>query len=305
MNNLELPWLKAFKEITKFDKEIFEEYCTDAEFADCTFSSLYAWQETFHYVYKIFGDVLVVLETRGDISAILFYKENADISDTMLQLYDLFKNSSLSLQFRYVAKSQLKFFEKLAARIGKKISYSASPEDSDYIYLSSDFLCLDGKANKGKRSGLNSLARLYPELRIEKYKKDTSKNDDCYGIFEKWCDQYICGNCFYGCEKEAFQRFLEVYDENKHEIYISYYKNMPLSFAACEKINHEIICCVFQKNSSRIRGLMYWMNREILLRNIDIKYLNLGEDMGIAGIRIDKSSLHPCDKKEKYLVIIQ
>ena len=58
----------------------------------------------------------------------------------------------------------------------------------------------------------------------------------------------------------------------------------------------------FQKNASKIRGLMYWLNRQMLLDWPDIKYFNLGEDMGIKGIREDKSSLRPVELKKKYTV---
>ena len=60
MNNLDLPWLKEFKEVTASDEKNFKSYMEHIEFADRTFSGLYAWQRKFQYAYKIFGDVLLV-----------------------------------------------------------------------------------------------------------------------------------------------------------------------------------------------------------------------------------------------------
>ena len=307
MKNLDLLWLKEFKEVTVSDEKNFKPYMECIEFADCTFSGLYAWQRKFQYAYKMFGDVLAVLEIKKDLSVILFYKNASEISSVMQQLYELFKEADLSLTFRYVAKSQLDFYKNSAEAIGKTISYSASLDDSDYIYEVSDFLCLDGKKNKGKRIGLNSLNRMYPELSIKKY-ENNGKNgiiEDCYHIFDQWCESHTCENCVYGCEKEAFRRFVDVFDVTRHEICVSYDGEKALSFAVNERINEDTACCIFQKNAFRIRGLTYWLNREMLLQDNDIRYLNLGEDMGINGIRIDKNSFHPCYKKEKYVVRIQ
>ena len=277
MNNLDLLWLKQFKEVTASDEKIFEQYIENIEFADCTFSALYAWQKSFQYAYKIFGDVLAVVEIKEDISIILFYKNGSDISPVIQQLYEWFKAVGLSLRFRYVAKNQLAFYEKSAKAIGKTIFCSASLNDSDYIYEASDFFCLDGKKNKGKRSGLNSLARMYPELSIKKYEnnKNNVKNniiEDCYKIFEQWCESHICEKCVYGCEKETFRRFVAVFDENRHEICVSYAGEKALSFAVNERINEDTTCCIFQKNAFPIRGLTYWLNREMLLQDKNIRY---------------------------------
>ena len=78
-----------------------------------------------------------------------------------------------------------------------------------------------------------------------------------------------------------------------------------MSFAASEQVNPEMDCYYFQKNAMRIRGLTYWLNREMALERAHVKYINLGEDMGLPGLRMDKAGLHPCKHGAKFTVKIE
>ena len=71
------------------------------------------------------------------------------------------------------------------------------------------------------------------------------------------------------------------------------------------RINADTVCYFFQKNRQRVRGLTYYLNREMALTDTDITYINLGEDMGLPGLREDKRSLHPCEQKKKYFIMVE
>jgi hypothetical protein len=126
---------------------------------------------------------------------------------------------------------------------------------------------------------------------------------ECTAIFEKWCSAHKCENCYYGCEKRAFERFMEIYGKDRHGVYLAYDGDTPIAFCVWEQINPDTVCCYFHKNAEPIRGLTYWFSRDAVTR-YDCKYVNLGEDMGIPGLITDKTLLRPCGKIKKYRVSI-
>ena len=296
-----------FCEIKKETREIFLPFYNQNEFGDTTFSLFYAWKDEFHYVYREFGNVIVILEKNrnGKISCI-FLKKDTNLAPVFWEIYQIFQKNNIPFCIKYVSQEELNLYMQTLKEIGLYANYFYDKADSDYIYKTKDFLLLDGKENKGKRGKLNWFYRNYSEVKLIFY-EDGKNNlkEDCKKIFESWCKWHRCENCVYGCEKKAFLSFLEVFDVKYHKMAVSYWKEEPLSFAISEKINSETISYFFQKNSKKIRGLTYWLNREMALQHQEVTYINLGEDMGMQGIRMDKTNLHPYELKKKFLIEVR
>ena len=296
----------GFQYLTKEDKSLFQPFLKDAEFGDWTFSMLYAWQDTFQYAYKQYDDALVILEHSLDqrLSVLILRNNNTDITSIVSELYDVFQELQMRLRFVYISENELEMYQKAAVVLGKRMQVSYSIDDSDYIYQTYDFLDIEGKANKGKRGGLNSLYKEYPDIHMVCHSEQYDATQSCLEIFDSWCCKRDCTSCYYGCEKKAFKRFMEVFDSKQNRLCVAYANNNALSFAVSEDVGKDTVCYFFQKNAKRIRGLTYWLNHQMALKHPDKKYINLGEDMGIDGLREDKSGLHPCHKKTKYYVEI-
>lgn len=294
-----------FSRLDAAAQPVFAPYRDKNYFGDTSFSLLYAWQGTFQYAYRLFGEYPVVLEKSmdGSLTCILFGEKNTRMEPVVAELDEIFQRAGLPLLFGYVAEEELPFYAAAFDKIGKQMIFTAKEEDRDYIYDTESFLCLDGKDNRRKRGDLNHLEREYPSLSVVFYdgKKEAIKRD-CQRIFSDWCRAHSCQNCVYGCEKQACLRFFDIFDPKIHQIAVAYNGDEPLSFAMSGRIRPDTVCYCFQKNRQRIRGLTYWLNREMLLFDPDTDYINLGEDMGLFGLREDKSSLHPCEWKKKYAV---
>ena len=297
---------KYFKVPNISDAEQFRFFGNNIEFGDRSFSLIYAWQESFMYVYRVIENTIAVLEygIDGKLSVILLYKENIDIFPAVFELYKIFSDFGLILKFEYVSEKNILAYELAAKKFNKKIKVFFNPNDSDYFYETSDFLILEGKSNKKKRGDINYLIRNYPGIEIVSHSKKNNLIEASVNIFNKWCSVHNCENCFYGCEKKAFLRFMNVFDERYNKLCISYYRGTPLSFALSEYIGNDTVCYYFQKNAEKIRGLTYWLNAKMAKEHRNIRYINLGEDMGIEGIKKDKESLRPSFLKPKYSVEI-
>lgn len=272
-------------------------------FGDTTFTLLYVWNRHFAYACRDFGRILAVKGTgiSGEEGCILLKDpSNTRVDEALSALARYFHAKGRPLTLEYVAREELEHYTAAARRLGLRPHISYDPIFSDYVYDVSEFTGLTGNQNKRKRGDLNYLTRAVPALHYERGGPDPSKT--CMEIFDAWCARRDCRNCFYGCEKKAFALLWDIYDPSIHHIGLTYDGEKALSFAVTEQINRDTVCCFFQKNAVPIRGLTYYLNREMALSPPLVPFLNVGEDMGVPGIAADKSHYRPCRKEHKYTI---
>lgn len=294
-----------FTKLEKTNMELFQKFRYSNHFGDTSFSLLYSWGEKFNYRFRLYDDVIAIIGT--DINgktgfSLVKSSPQSSIAEAFSYICGYCSDHGISPLFEYIDEHELNDYISAASKIGRKAEYYYQDMYSDYIYDTDEFISLTGNHNKNKRGGHNYLQRICPDIKYVRYSPELY--DDCMGIFAEWCDSHECKDCYYGCEKCAFERFMEIYDSGHHKIGMAYNRDKPLSFAVCEQINENTVSYYFQKNSERIRGLTYWLGREMALEYEKIKFINLGEDMGIKGLAMDKKQLHPCAMLKKYTVEI-
>lgn len=299
----EINELFPFINANMYDK--FSPFQFANVFADTTFSLLYSWGKKFDYRYHLYDDVIAI--TGIDINgkqgfSLIRSKPEISIDMAFQKICQYCFDIGIVPVFEYISENEMKDYIHAANGTGRKIKFSYQEKYSDYIYETTEFISMVGNRNKTKRGGYNYIERYYPDIRYVSY--EPQMYNDVMEIFERWCSTHECGQCYYGCERKAFERFMEIYDERHHKIGLSYDGNQPLSFAVCEQINKYTMSYYFQKNAKRIRGLTYWLNRQMALEHEDIKYINLGEDMGIQGLITDKKLLHPYTILKKYTAVV-
>ncbi len=295
-----------YNNFERSDMELFRKFRYSNNFGDTSFSLLYAWGERFDYRFCLYDDVAAFTGTDVDGEtgfALVKSSPGSSIDEAFSDICEYCFEKGISPTFEYIDEHELGDYISAAEKIGRKAEYFYMDKYSDYIYDTNEFISMSGKCNKNKRGGYNYFRKYYPDVRYVHYQNDMY--DDCMKIFDKWCSSYDCDKCYYGCEKRAFERFMEIYDEEYHKIGMTYIGDKPLSFAVCEQINENTVSYYFQKNSERIRGLTYWLNRQMALEHEKIKFIDLGEDMGLEGLAADKKQLCPCTMLKKYTVKIR
>lgn len=295
-----------FKPLEKSDMSFLEPYRYSNYVGDTTFSMLYAWGEKADYRYHLYDGLMALSGIIDGRNAFVLMRRHPGISlDLVFHELDAYcSEQNISLIFEDVREEEFDEYRSASYNIGKKAIISFDDKYSDYLYETSEMISMDGGRNKTKRGSYNYIQSHFPDIRYEAYKAELF--DDCMKIFDSWCETHECEPCLhnYGCERNAFRRFMEVYREDRHRIGIVYHGTCPLAFAVCEQISDDTVSFYFQKNAKRIRGLTYWLGREMALQYQDIKYINLGEDMGIPGLIADKTGFHPCTKLKKYTVAV-
>ncbi len=292
-----------FQEITINEKNRFSLCGGEAPFADLCFSQLWAWLGYFHYRFKYLGDIIAVvgITDENDPGCIFIAKEyKADnIKLAVDYLSPAFERFGYPLEVHYIPDEILKHFQSLDEY---DVSVSFDRSQSDYIYLTDEFLSLSGRENKGKRNELRVFRERNTGCTFKNYTDELY--DDLLTVFDGWCETHSCDQCFYGCEKKAFERMMAVYDEN-FLCSLVYINDIPVSFGLAEKINKSFTVFHMQKNSVRLSGLTFYLHYMMAQYHKDTPYVNWGEDMGIQGIRENKLKYRPVEIKPKFSIILK
>lgn len=291
-----------FDPITLDSAAAFQPYQECCCFGDTTFRALFSWQPVLNCRYAQGTGFLLVSEksVSGGEICVLFRKPESDLT---VILGDLMQHSSSGMKFGFVSEVDLPVYRSAAEKLGLGFQTYYEDEYSDYMYKTEDYCNLAGRSQKSLRGDVNALLRQIPDIRMELYRAEYAPA--CMEAFEHWCRGRNCSDCFYGCEKDVMARFLQVYREPECFGAFAFSGNQLLSFLIGEILPGGVLDIHFQKNTVRQRGLTYWLSREMALRHPSCHWIDLEEDMGLPGIRMDKQRLHPYVMRKKYTVVLQ
>ena len=297
-NVFHLPGLSDFAE--------FEKYRDKITMGDLSFTSCYLWAECMHYRVRITPYAVFVLGLGADheIGVYVLFQENARlIADDLLFLRELFAEANIPLRLECVSEHDLTLLRELPCSC--EVSYDENY--SDYIYDNAGFPDLCGLRNKSKRHEYNRFARLHPDaVLVPGHFRDDPVRRDCEAVFDSWCARHSCAECRFGCEKKAFGRLKDIEMPERHLLGIVYEKGQPLSFGFGELLTENCVFFHMQKNADSIDGLSYFLHCNMAKQmHPGVQFINWGEDMGLEGIRRNKSRYHPVEWRKKYSVLIR
>ena len=293
-----------FQVLDRNAEETFLNYRDSWVFGDHAFSMFYAWQRSYSYTWTRLGRDLAVLEwdpARLPHFTLFQADPAASLREPLGLLADYARSKGAPRMYmNFVPEGRVPDYLWASEALGLPGRPFYEKKYSDYIYEQSAFISLRGDRQKGIRGNVNYLLRTVPSLHFESYRPELLA--DCITVFDSWCEKYDCSKCFFGCERTAFLRFMQIYDPRRCFAGLTYDGSEPLSFAVGERLPGNMYCFYFQKNARQIRGLTYYLERELAIRQPEGSCINLAEDMGLPGIRQDKQQLHPTGMLHKYTI---
>lgn len=284
----------------------FEKYRSKIVFGDLSFTACYMWMHSMHYRVRTTPHAIFILCIGIDhelvVYALFENKSPLPLNEIFL-LKNYFDMADMPLQFDCVSEFDLALFREYPL----ECEVSFDDDFSDYIYDNIDFITLEGKRNKTKRHEYNRFTQSHPNAIFTPCSlSDRDVRRDCEIIFDKWCANHSCYECMFGCERKAFSRLNDIYDCQKHIVGIVRENGLPISFGFGEFISDGCVFFHIQKNTEPLDGLTYFLHRNMAeYMHPNVKYINWGEDMGLEGIRCNKSRYHPIELKRKYKVKIK
>ena len=158
---------------------------------------------------------------------------------------------------------------------------------NDYVYDGASFDNFSGKSGQNLRYFLKTydffVEEIIPED-IDRLKEFIEKN---------WCSKINCSFCNYGCQINCIEQIVpQLSDLDGFGIIVSIDNKMAgYCIGSC---HNSVSILHFQNTSGNYKGLGVFMYNECRKRFLsDVKYISLGEDMGMSGIRTFKTRLAP------------
>ncbi|MCL2229624.1 MAG: phosphatidylglycerol lysyltransferase domain-containing protein [Treponema sp.] len=201
------------------------------------------------------------------------------------------------LRIKFIDKYLVDEYETVT---GYTIQTAYYNNDREYAYKIMDLADLQGSANYYKRKRIKKI------LENKDISVETITNSNIKllpEIEEKWCSQQDCPQCraFYGCEKDAIEVFLKIFDEKVHHGLYIYDNKNPAGYIISEKINEKINFLYFGK-SIIPDGFLFLIYKMYSEHATDSEYMNINEDMGHEGLRKFKKMLSTYELWKKYMI---
>jgi hypothetical protein len=178
----------------------------------------------------------------------------------------------------------------------KEVGYSDN--NSEYAYLTADFLNLAGGDNLKKRQ---RLSRCFKNANLSFRFFSGEDTGKCLEIQEEWCRGKDCVYCasFIGCEKKALENMMAIFDDNRYQGLFLYDRGVPVGYSIAEKASDELAFIIFGKaNLQDCFPYILYVTAKAYCAGVT--YVNLDEDMGNEGLRMVKRHLGPYELWRKY-----
>lgn len=278
-------------------RDKFRDYENGTIFFDLSFTNFWVWQDSLDYVYKQIDDTMAVayIGINAKAYCILLPGLSGELKQAIQEIHDIFSQEGHVTRFEYIPEKWLSKYE----HCGFPIKISTDRDWSDYIYRVSEFIDLNGSENKFKRRELKQVEKLG---KIEFFPMTRERLPDAERVFQDWCSWHDCDACIFGCEKKAFERLKEIWNDYYYGG-IVFLDGKPIAFAIAETLGG-CASYPFQKNSGRFRGLTYYLSYHCAQLPKHPCTFNWCEDMGLAGLRENKLRYLPNKIVEKYSVEI-
>ena len=192
--------------------------------------------------------------------------------------------------------------EELKEEYGKIKGYRLVDQNQDYLYEREAIIGLKGDNYKSKRNLRNYFLKNYRH-KAEEYDKGKHM-DGCLKLLDRWKEQKL--KVVNGEHRESLN---DEYDANRKALELAQYFGLKgvvvyvddkiEGYTFGERTNKDICTDFFEKTNLEVKGLSVFIYGE-LLKLVDCKYVNAGEDWGVDYLKAIKMSYHPVMIRKSY-----
>jgi uncharacterized protein len=298
-----LPQFPKFKELELSDAEDVQRYTARyAPFSDFNFACLWSWNiESRVLLSELNGNLVVRL---GDyVNGEVFYSFLGDsrVNDTVEALIDLSCRENL--------EPRLQLVPEVAAGQLDPDRFAVTEDDrhADYILMVDRLCTYQGSRLASKRNEVRKFLRLCPQTRFETLDLDDAAIiEQCQRLFRRWNAQRGAPHDpDTGREFKAFDRCLK---SQSHFPLIGagiFADDELVALSILEIVDNKYAFTHFEKaDIANFPGIGSFLNQQVasLLAARGIEYINIEQDLGIAGLRMSKRSYFPCGYLRKFSV---
>ncbi|GMO29474.1 MAG: hypothetical protein Ta2F_04880 [Termitinemataceae bacterium] len=269
---------------------------------ECTASNIIQWVHDFNVLYKVLHNYMCAVSFYGNGEVRIAVQKPESGAEPLKHVIDTLHSLAFNagLPALTVYPVDERFIGEYENIQGYCITKEYTDDWSEYIYAIEDFINESGGVNKNKRESLSRCRRV-PDLSFKPLTKEAAQT--CLSIEEEWCKGEDCEYCssFSGCEKKSLQMLFELFDDGCAGLLLCE-KEKPLGFVIWEHVPCTDFAFFYFGKSlvPNLSILLYHTAVSTALH--DVKYINVGPDLGKSGLRFFKKHLGKHELVRKYSV---
>lgn len=266
---------------------------------DCTFNTLFLWQDAYQRSWAEQDGILFVRAGTGKDTFFMppFAKEEENFVHGLALIHEEY--DKLGLPFRLKSASSW-VTEQIERLVPGKYDFIEDRDNEEYIYRTEDMIRLPGKKLRMKKNHLNGFLRQYADYQYEAITKENL--EDAKAGIHDWFLRH--GDIEE--EEQAIKRCFDNWDALGVKGAVIRIYGKVEAFTNGDNINEKMAHIIFEKANPEIRGLYQAINRDFLMHEFaDTEFVNREEDLGLPGLREAKMGYHPDHLTEKYDVVLK
>jgi len=298
--------LLSFKKITLNDIDIIRGYFSYSSNNTCdhTVGSTFMWRDFFSMEYAIYNDTLIVklkVQHKDNADTTAFYLPLGEDMDGAVEKIDEYCDSfGIPVVYCIITDDELPF---LLSQYNSIESYHDS-DWSDYLYRAQDIITLAGRKYHGQKNHINHFIKTHESYSFEEI---TLRNIDEVIEFYNTLSLNVSKDS--ATYDEEHDKTLEVLYNYKTYGLIGGLIRIDNSVAAFSigEIRGNTLYIHIEKTDLEHKGIYQVINNEFAKHFAlqSTEFINRGEDVGDEGLRISKTSYHPCELIDKLIVTVK
>lgn len=264
------------------------------QISEFTFTNLFSWKGIYDYKVSLLDGLLILRLGLGEPARFLQPIGAAEPIEVMGHVLEDTKGV-----FIRISENVAEFFEK-----GSHFKVEEDRNNWDYLYLYSDLTDLPGRKFDGKRNLIKKFKSEYGYAYMDINVSDAAlilEFEDAWCTI-KDCDRVEGLNNERGMVRRLISHFAD-FDLKVGAIKVN---GKIRAVAVGEALNADTLVMHILKADPALAGLYQIMLNDFLRVQAKVfKYVNLEQDLGIAGLRASKQSYHPLRMVKKYNVSLK
>ena len=298
-----LPRFPRFKQLELSDAGEVQRYASlYGPFAEFNFAGLWSWNlDNSVLLSELNGNLIVRLTDYATGAVFYSLLGDSDLNRAVEALISLSCREKLQPKLQLVP-------EIVAQRLDKDIfSITEDDDHADYILLVDRLLTYQGTRLAAKRNEVRKFSRLCPTSRFGMLDlSDTSVIEESRAVFQRWISRKaVSHRADTDRELKAFERCLDSQDHLRLIGTGIFADDSLIAFSILQIVDDKNAFTLFEKaDTGEFPGIGSFLNQQVanLLAAQGIRYINIEQDLGIAGLRMSKRSYDPCGYLKKFSV---
>jgi len=284
------------------DKEshaAIKEFNADNLLYEMTACITVTWSDVENTLYKIIDGFLCTVHFYQDGEISFFIRRQAGVHNLQHiidTLYDI--SQKAGLEKLPVWAIEERFLDDYRDLKGYNVEISYDDAVSEYVYSAESLLELNGKSNRNKRRQLEKFINK-TNVSVQAITKENVNL--CLDIDNRWCSLQDCNLCrsFAGCQKKSLEIMIDIFDDYLYQGIFGYIDETIAGYLIFEKTSEELAFLHIAKTAiPNFSVYLYYTGVQRYLSNV--KYINIGADLGIQGLRDFKCRLGVHELWKKY-----